>query len=225
MIAQYSTHVDSPRLSIDSTMDSSQQIRSFIRRQNASHQVVVWSTSDGPCCAATVKLLRTKAKDVVVHQLDSQQYGHQIENELCMMIGQEASLMVFANSRYIGRCDSIRQANLSGRLRQLLKSSPRPQLRRSSAHYRHTRDKTEEKLAPSQRNVVWEKEEVAITRPESNYAMFRKALRIRGSPRSVVIQDLRSMTLEPREVEEVNIGKSGIQTGYGSLKEGQRTPS
>jgi len=99
--------------------------RDFVLRENDMHQVVVWSKSYCPHCAATKRLFRSMQKrglaDAVrVHDIDTMPNGYEIQRELEKLTGQRTVPNVFVNHTHVGGNSNAQAAQRSGRLRQLL---------------------------------------------------------------------------------------------------------
>ena len=93
----------------------------FIKSENSSHQVVVWSKSYCPYCVATNKLFAGMPNvDVVVHQLDRRSDGSQIQAALLQMTHQSTVPNVFVNNQHVGGNSDVQAANKNGSLQKLL---------------------------------------------------------------------------------------------------------
>lgn len=103
-------------------MLSRQEIRQFIQRENASHQVVIWSKSYCPYCAETKHLFENlhAATDVVIHEIDEHSQGRMIQIELQRLTIQRTVPNVFVRNQHLGGNDDVQKAHRDGSLLKLL---------------------------------------------------------------------------------------------------------
>lgn len=93
----------------------------FIKSENSSNQVVVWSKSYCPYCKATKKLFNSmEGVTVVVHEIDQMQDGYRLQQDLYRLTGQRSVPNVFVNGRHVGGNDDTQWAHKTGKLRDLL---------------------------------------------------------------------------------------------------------
>ena len=102
-------------------------IRSFIEEENKKHQVVVWAKSYCPYCAKTKALFQTLVDekvitDYVVHDLDLDPDGTQIQEELLAITEQRTVPNVFVKNQHIGGNDATQVFHKEGKLIELLSS-------------------------------------------------------------------------------------------------------
>lgn len=101
----------------------------FIKSENASNQVVVWSKSYCPYCQQTKKLFNSmKGVNMVVHEIDQMKDGYKIQQDLYHLTGQRSVPNVFVNNRHVGGNDDTQRANQTGELRDLLFMESIPQM-------------------------------------------------------------------------------------------------
>ena len=103
-------------------------IRDYIQEQNDSHQVVVWSKTYCPYCAASKRLLMRLQQswpnlDVVVHELDTDSTGDVIQQELFHLTQQATVPSIWVNGQHIGGNDDLQATARNGKLRELLNTT------------------------------------------------------------------------------------------------------
>ncbi|KAL3925862.1 MAG: hypothetical protein SGILL_000111 [Bacillariaceae sp.] len=105
-----------------------EQLIKFIRKENASHQVVIWSKSYCPHCKATKALFQSlpnnKVSDVQIHDLDVIENGSQIQYHLKNISGSRTVPVVFVNNRYIGGNSDVQKLQQEGKLDAVLQQEP-----------------------------------------------------------------------------------------------------
>ena len=93
----------------------------FVKSENESHQVVVWSKTYCPYCKETKKLLKSmKGVEMVVHEIDNEKDGYRLQQELYRLTGQRSVPNVFVNNKHIGGNDDTQSAYKNGTLQDLL---------------------------------------------------------------------------------------------------------
>ena len=93
----------------------------FIKSENNSHQVVVWSKSYCPYCQQTKKLFESmEGVDVVVHELDEMKGGFRYQQDLYRLTGQRTVPNVFVNGQHVGGNDDTQHAHKTGILDHML---------------------------------------------------------------------------------------------------------
>ena len=93
----------------------------YIKSENQSHQVVVWSKTYCPYCKETKKLFKSmKGVEVVVHEIDSEKDGYRLQQELYRLTGQRSVPNVFVNNKHVGGNDDTQSAHKNGTLQNLL---------------------------------------------------------------------------------------------------------
>lgn len=117
-------------------MLSRQEVRDFIFRENASHQVVVWSKSDCPRSEATKTLFRALeevASDLMIHEIDQHAQGGMIQIELQSLTSQRTTPNVFVGNQNIGGNAEVQRAFIDGSLLELLENYAGPSTRARAA--------------------------------------------------------------------------------------------
>ena len=107
-----------------STDTSGTDIASFIKSENSSNKVVIWSKTYCRYCKATKELFQSLNVDTVVHELDVETNGSLIQSTLLDMTGQRTVPNVFINNQHVGGNDKVQEAHQSGRLQELLNQQP-----------------------------------------------------------------------------------------------------
>ena len=92
---------------------------------NSTHQVVVWTKSNSPHCAAAKKLLRSSLADIdyVVRNVDDLPNQQQLERELQLLTGSVSFPYFFFNGHYFGSYQSFLRAHRDQTLRKHLQPS------------------------------------------------------------------------------------------------------
>ena len=100
----------------------------FIKNENASHQVVIYSKSYCPHCKATKQLFQslpnTQVKDIQIHDLDVIENGSLIQFHLKNITGSRTVPVVFVNNRYVGGNSDVQNLQQEGKLEALLLREP-----------------------------------------------------------------------------------------------------
>ena len=93
----------------------------FVKSENTTHQVVVWSKSYCPYCQQTKKLFKSiEGVNMVVHELDQMEDGYRYQQALFQLTGQRSVPNVFVRGVHVGGNDDTQKANQVGILRDLL---------------------------------------------------------------------------------------------------------
>jgi glutaredoxin len=97
-------------------MSAQQLVRTLID----SHNVLVFAKSYCPFCNKVKQLF--KSLNVVFHSedLDLQENGAAIQEELFNISGQKTVPNVFINKKHIGGCDKVHELHQSGQLMRLI---------------------------------------------------------------------------------------------------------
>ena len=223
-------------------MERRLQVRSYIRRQNGSHKVVIWSLSDCPFCVATLKIFAkcglSSTEEIALYRLDFHQDGTLIEKELVVMTGMDSILTVFVNGHCIGDYDRVRKAYASGELQRLLdQRPPRPHSPMKIPRNEHSRCPSLRKVETCEqmgfsgdlphKNFTWGKSHVQSP-PLGRQNMFRSML---GPPSVIVIgsqnnmEDQKNHQIKHRNIDLERICKNpkpsaNLNLGAGNLSLG-----
>lgn len=93
----------------------------FVKSENASHLVCIWSKSWCPYCTKCKQTLqKTSAKDVQIHEIDLMENGVEIQNALYQLTGQRTVPNVFVNEQHLGGNDETQAAWANGKLQKML---------------------------------------------------------------------------------------------------------
>ena len=103
-----------------------QQLVEFITRENASHQVTIWSKSYCPHCKATKELFKSNpdVNDIAIHDLDVIENGSLLQHYLKKVTESRTVPVVFVNNQYVGGNSDVQQLHQEGKLTKLLQKDP-----------------------------------------------------------------------------------------------------
>lgn len=111
--------LDSPPSRMSTTLSMSQD--DFAKSEIESNDVVVFSKSYCPYCAATKELFTGMGVDFKVHELDKMgDAGPDLQMALFKMTGQKTVPSVFVKGTHIGGNDDTQAAAKAGKLQEML---------------------------------------------------------------------------------------------------------
>jgi len=99
---------------------SSLPVEDLIQSEIDSNNVMVFSKSYCPYCAATKSLFSSLGVDFKVIELDQRPDGSDIQAKLAEMTGQRTVPNTFINGKHLGGNDKAQAANSSGELKKML---------------------------------------------------------------------------------------------------------
>jgi glutaredoxin 3 len=112
----------------NASKDLEEKLHRFIKKENASHHVVIWSKSYCPHCNKTKALFQSlpnaQVKNIQIHDLDVMENGSLLQFHLKNVTGSRTVPVVFVNNRYVGGNSDVQKLHQDGKLESVLQQSP-----------------------------------------------------------------------------------------------------